>query len=150
MKAHGIHQSQTSTVENIRNSTVPTRGKKSPAGGPSRKRKLNQAMEEPSLNDDDEEDFADNVKAEGSGTRVKAEARKKVKHEEVKEEPAVKRAATEGVKDEFESEESTPTPGDSKVRVGSVDASYVISGSSASRCSSDLMKRPPANARRQF
>ena len=110
MKAHGIHQSQTSTVENIRNSTVPTRGKKAPAAGPSRgrKRKADQGMES-NLNEDDEEDFAD-VKPKVSRKKVKTEAHvNKLDNWLVKEDVVDEQAATEFVKEEPAMEEDTGT-----------------------------------------
>ncbi|KAL6720269.1 hypothetical protein ACLMJK_002190 [Lecanora helva] len=80
MKAHGIHQSQISIVESIRNAPVGSRTKASSAKGPSKKRKANPPTET-DVNTDDDEGLS-NAKAKGTDTKVKTERRgKKIKTE---------------------------------------------------------------------
>jgi len=122
MKAHGIHQSQTSTVDNVRATPTPSRPKASPAAGSSKKRKHNQ-LDEANLNTDDDEGLP-LVKAEGSGSKVKAERSSskakterpstKVKTEQAKEEADGSEPFNHKVKEEFG---ETSDPSDEKVRV---------------------------------
>lgn len=108
MKAHGIHQSQTSTIDTIRNATIPTKRKSSHTV--SKKRKLAQYSETNANTDDDEGPL--HVKAEGGDCKFKIKPVKcekvkrvpikceRVKSEQLKEEPSVKEETDERVKEE--------------------------------------------------
>ena len=77
MKAHGIHQSQ-STGATIYNAPVTSRNKATPVTGAGKKRKINHLTEDSLNRDDDEELFA--VKTEKA--KVKTERpNKKIKME---------------------------------------------------------------------
>ena len=87
MKFHGIHESQTSTVNAIRNSSVTSRKKTCSTAGLSKKRKLN-PLAEANLNTDDDEGLP-YASTEPPNTKLKTERRgTKVKTEPVKNEPS--------------------------------------------------------------
>jgi len=101
MKAHGLHQSQISTTDSIRNSSVPSRRKMSShAAGPGKKRNISQYVEKDPSADNDEE--SSHLKAEGSDKKAKTGLGKRepVKAEQIKEEPCVKVETAERVEEE--------------------------------------------------
>jgi len=94
MKAHGLHQSQISTTDSIRNSSVPSRRKMSShAAGPGKKRNISQYVEKDPSADNDEE--SSHLKAEGSDKKAKTGLGK-----QIKEEPCVKVETAERVEEE--------------------------------------------------
>lgn len=106
MKAHGIHQSQISTVDSIRNTPAPSRIKACATAGAGKKRKLN-PFTEASLNTDDDEGLP-KFKAEGSGAKVKTErSGTKVKNEPVKTESTNGEVTTSPVKEESGTKDGT-------------------------------------------
>lgn len=116
MKFHGIHQSQTSTAEANRATPAPSRPKASPSAAANKKRKAAGSTEIDPNEDDDE--GLPNVKAEGSGIKVKAEkGNKKVKTEIVKDKPKGKGVASGGIKEEGETKDGVPIAFDDKVSI---------------------------------